>query len=77
MNRARLAYSSRRYLVDGCVPGVAEANHNEPLLPWGRYNQGRLVLGASVEAACAVPSDLGYAARRFPEGAYRYLVTYR
>ncbi|GIL71507.1 hypothetical protein Vretimale_2630 [Volvox reticuliferus] len=77
MNRARLAYSARCYLTDGRVPSVAEANHNEPLLPWGRYNQGRLVLGASVEAACAGPSDLGYAASRFPESSYRYLVTYR
>ncbi|GIL46240.1 hypothetical protein Vafri_3268 [Volvox africanus] len=77
MNRARLAYSARCYLTDGSVPSVAEANRNEPLLPWGRYNQGRLVLGASVEAACAGPSDLGYAASRFPESSYRYLVTYR
>ena len=57
------------------VPGVAEANHHEPLLPWGRYNQGRLVLGASVEAACAAPADLLTAAAAFREGPY--LVTYR
>ncbi|PNH12864.1 hypothetical protein TSOC_000128 [Tetrabaena socialis] len=75
MNRARLAYCSRHYLLDGAVPGVAEANQGEPLLPWGRYNQSRLVLGASVEAACAGSSDLAYSAGLFREG--RYLVTYR
>ncbi|KAG2430432.1 hypothetical protein HXX76_009956 [Chlamydomonas incerta] len=75
MNRARLAYAARQYLTGGQVPGVAEANHNEPLLPWGRYNQGRLVLGASVEAACARPGDLLTAAAAFRDG--RYLVTYR
>ncbi|GFR40042.1 hypothetical protein Agub_g580 [Astrephomene gubernaculifera] len=77
MNRARLAYATRRYLTDGCVPGVAEANQQEPLLPWGRYNQRRLVLGASVEAACAGPADLSYAAGLFRQGSYGYMVTYR
>eukprot|EP00198_Chlamydomonas_reinhardtii_P013815 XP_001703152.1 predicted protein [Chlamydomonas reinhardtii] len=70
MNRARLAYAARQYLTGGQVPGVAEANHHEPLLPWGRYNQGRLVLGASVEAACAAPADLLTAAAAFREGPY-------
>ncbi|EFJ49504.1 hypothetical protein VOLCADRAFT_80645 [Volvox carteri f. nagariensis] len=77
MNRARLAYATQRYLSDGFIPGVAEANHNEPLLPWGRHNQNRLVLGASVESACAGPSELAHAVQRFPEPEYRYLVTYR
>jgi hypothetical protein len=44
------------------VPGVKEANKNEPLLPWGRYHQGRVVLGSRVEAACATPGDLQHAA---------------
>lgn len=36
LNRARLAYSSSKYLQSGAVPAVPEANQNEPLLPWGR-----------------------------------------
>jgi hypothetical protein len=48
--------------VAGVVPGVKEANKNEPLLPWGRYHQGRVVLGSRVEAACATPGDLQHAA---------------
>lgn len=51
----------------GVVPGVPEANKHEPLLPWGRYHQGRVVLGSRVEAACATPADLQHAA-----GLYRH-----
>jgi hypothetical protein len=51
----------------GVVPGVKEANKHEPLLPWGRYHQGRVVLGSRVEAACATPADLQHAA-----GLYRH-----
>ncbi|KAK9809874.1 hypothetical protein WJX72_000793 [[Myrmecia] bisecta] len=58
LNRARLAYAARRFLRTGVVPGLPEANRNEPLLPWGPYGQGRVVLGARVEEACAGPSDL-------------------
>lgn len=41
---------------------MKEANKGEPLLPWGRYHQGRVVLGSRVEAACATPADLHHAA---------------
>lgn len=39
LNRARLAYSTRHFLSSGIMPGIGEANTNEPLLPWGSYNQ--------------------------------------
>lgn len=59
----------------GVVPGVAEANHNEPLLPWGRYHQGRVVLGSRVEAACAMPADLHHAATLYKQE--KFVVCYR
>ncbi|WIA11604.1 hypothetical protein OEZ85_011709 [Tetradesmus obliquus] len=62
LNRARLAYTATKFLGSGVVPGVKEANKGEPLLPWGRYHQGRVVLGSRVEAACATPADLHHAA---------------
>jgi hypothetical protein len=50
----------------GSVPGIAEANHEEPLLPFGnRYNQGRIVLGARVEQACSSPAALQQAAKQY------------
>lgn len=76
MNRARLAYSAAKYLTHGSVPSVAEANHNEPLLPWGNHNQQRIELGACVDEACASgPEDLRFAAGLFKD--QRYLITYR
>jgi hypothetical protein len=57
------------------VLGVAEANHNEPLLPWGRYHQGRVVLGSRVEAACATPADLHHAATLYKQE--KFVVCYR
>lgn len=59
----------------GVVPGVAEANHNEPLLPWGRYHQGRVVLGSRVEDACAAPPDLHHAATLYKQE--KFVVCYR
>jgi hypothetical protein len=57
------------------VPDIAEANHREPLLPWGGYNQGAIVLGATVESACATPTDLAHASALFAKE--RYVMTYR
>lgn len=62
-------------LCAGVVPGVAEANHNEPLLPWGRYHQGRVVLGSRVEDACAAPADLHHAATLYKQE--KFVVCYR
>lgn len=59
----------------GVVPGVPEANHNEPLLPWGRYHQGRVVLGSRVEDACATPADLHHAATMYKQE--KFVVCYR
>jgi hypothetical protein len=61
--------------VLGVVPGVPEANHNEPLLPWGRYHQGRVVLGSRVEAACATPADLHHAATLYKQE--KFVICYR
>ena len=36
LNRARLAYSAATFLRTGTVPGVAESNKREPLLPWSQ-----------------------------------------
>lgn len=55
--------------------GVPEANHSEPLLPWGRYHQGRVVLGSRVEAACATPADLAHAATLYK--GEKFVVAYR
>jgi hypothetical protein len=57
------------------VPDIAEANHREPLLPWAGYNQGAIVLGATVESACATPTDLAHASALFAKE--RYVMTYR
>ncbi|KAF6257569.1 vitamin B6 photo-protection and homoeostasis-domain-containing protein [Scenedesmus sp. NREL 46B-D3] len=70
LNRARLAYTATKFLGSGTVPGVKEANKNEPLLPWGRYHQGRVVLGSRVEAACATPGDLHHAAGLYKHEKY-------
>lgn len=59
----------------GVVPGVADANRREPLLPWGRYHQGRVVLGSRVEAACATPADLHHAAALYKHE--KFVVCYR
>lgn len=53
----RLGYVSREFLVGGQVPSVCEANHKEPMLPWGAFNQGRVVLGSSVAAAFQGPAQ--------------------
>jgi hypothetical protein len=67
MNHNLSTYLMTYDVVAGVVPGVKEANKHEPLLPWGRYHQGRVVLGSRVEAACATPADLQHAA-----GLYRH-----
>lgn len=54
---------------------MQEANHGEPLLPWGRYHQGRVVLGSRVEAACATPADLHHAASLYKQE--KYIICYR
>lgn len=40
----RLGFSARAFLTNGQVPGVGEANHNEPLLPWVGFNQVSVML---------------------------------
>ncbi|MEW5299951.1 MAG: hypothetical protein WDW36_002919 [Sanguina aurantia] len=75
LNRARLAYSTRHFLSSGVVPGIEEANTNEPLLPWGSYNQGRVVLGATVQEACKGPQELKDALAQY--GDRQYMLTYR
>ena len=62
-------------LVPAQVPGIAEANHKEPLLPWGRYHQGKVLLGARVEQACSTPADLTHAAALFKNE--KFIMTYR
>jgi len=57
------------------VPGVPEANRHEPLLPWGRYHQGRVVLGSRVEASCATPADLHHAATLYKQE--KFVLCYR
>lgn len=59
----------------GVVPSVPAANHSEPLLPWGPYHQGRVVLGSTVEAACAAPADLNHAAALFKNE--KFILCYR
>lgn len=54
---------------------MKEANKNEPLLPWGRYHQGRVVLGSRVEAACATPADLQHAATLYKQE--KFVICYR
>ncbi|KAI8464617.1 MAG: vitamin B6 photo-protection and homoeostasis-domain-containing protein [Monoraphidium minutum] len=75
LNRARLAYTAAAFAARGAVPGVTEANQGEPLLPWGRYHQGRIVLGAAVEDAVHSPAELARAAALFR--SERFIVTYR
>lgn len=75
LNRARLAFTSTRFLATGVVPGVPEANRHEPLLPWGRYHQGRVVLGSRVEASCATPADLHHAATLYKQE--KFVLCYR
>lgn len=61
--------------IAGSVPSVPEANKHEPLLPWGRYHQGRVVLGSRVEGACATPADLAHAAGLYK--SERFILCYR
>mmetsp|Transcript_18092 Transcript_18092/g.38937 ORF Transcript_18092/g.38937 Transcript_18092/m.38937 type:complete len:412 (-) Transcript_18092:1030-2265(-) len=76
LNRARLAYATKSFLATGTVPAIPEANKREPLLPWGSYNQQRVVLGASVEAACpGGPAELAVLASVYR--GERYMLTYR
>eukprot|EP00879_Flechtneria_rotunda_P027668 GHRR01029648.1.p1 GENE.GHRR01029648.1~~GHRR01029648.1.p1 ORF type:complete len:303 (+),score=119.19 GHRR01029648.1:516-1424(+) len=75
LNRARLAYTATKFLASGVVPDIQEANKNEPLLPWGRYHQGRVVLGSRVEAACTAPADLNHAAGLYKNE--KYVLCYR
>ena len=39
LNRARLAAVMKRFVVNGVVMSVQEANNSECLLPWGGYHQ--------------------------------------
>lgn len=39
LNRARLAAVMKRFVVNGAVMSVQEANNSECLLPWGGYHQ--------------------------------------
>eukprot|EP00798_Chlamydomonas_sp_ICE-L_P008878 gene8878-3758_t len=75
LNRARLAYAARKYLEGNGVPDVQEANQNEPLLPWGNYNQRRILLGSSVDNACYDPGDLALATKTW--SGEKALLTYR
>ena len=75
LNRARLSYAARRYLITGELPGPAEANEKEPLLPWSDPTSGRIVLGATVEEACRSPSELKAALDAFK--GKPYALTYR
>lgn len=49
----------------GEVPGLVEGNAREPLMPWSDPHNGRVVLGATVEEACAGPGQLKEALGRF------------
>jgi hypothetical protein len=64
LNRARLAYTAAAFVAGGAVPGVKEANKNEPLLPWGRYHQVRVFAcgggGFGVGVACACDTLVSY-----------------
>lgn len=75
LNRARLSYAARRYLATGTMPGLAEANEKEPLLPWSDPTANRIVLGATVEEACRSPAELKAALDLFR--GRQYALTYR
>lgn len=75
LNRARLAFSARTFLQTGVVPDPALANDKEPLLPWGPYGQGRVVLGARVEDACQGPAEYADALHLFSDCPFA--LTYR
>lgn len=51
--------------IAGQVPGLVEGNEREPLMPWSDPHNGRVVLGATVEEACAGPGQLKEALTRF------------
>lgn len=54
-----------RRCIAGQVPGLVEGNEREPLMPWSDPHNGRVVLGATVEEACAGPGQLKEALTRF------------
>eukprot|EP01025_Chloroclados_australasicus_P059954 TRINITY_DN7628_c0_g1_i10.p2 TRINITY_DN7628_c0_g1~~TRINITY_DN7628_c0_g1_i10.p2 ORF type:complete len:471 (+),score=68.99 TRINITY_DN7628_c0_g1_i10:186-1598(+) len=57
-NRARLAYAADKYIKEGYLPDVAEANHREPLLPINDYNASKIKLGVSLADACKTPQQV-------------------
>lgn len=71
-----LQYLDHLLPTAGAMPGIPEANHNEPLLPWGAHNQGRIVLGASMEQACASPSDVRFVLQHGSKDS-KYILAYR
>lgn len=77
LNRARLAYTARKFLETGTVPSVEEGNAQEPLLPFGPYaTQSRILLGSAVTDACDAPADLDAALERNrPQDPF--VITYR
>jgi hypothetical protein len=75
LNRARLSYAARSFLSTGEMPGLVEGNAREPLMPWSDPHNGRVVLGATVEEACAGPGQLKEALSRF--AGRQYALTYR
>jgi len=69
-NRARLSYAAKKYFTTGTTPGIGEANIKEALLPWNDPAFGKVVLGASVEEACASPASLDHALSLFPKSEH-------
>ncbi|EFN54059.1 hypothetical protein CHLNCDRAFT_8919, partial [Chlorella variabilis] len=75
LNRARLSYTTRAFYSTGRVPETLEGNYREPLMPWSDPHNGRVVLGATVEEACAGPQQLHDALAAF--SGRQYALTYR
>lgn len=67
-----------KFLREQRVPGVADGNKNEPLMPLGKHwnGYGQVVLGASLEKACESPAHLSAAIAAFPANS-PYVLTYR
>eukprot|EP00232_Nephroselmis_pyriformis_P029527 CAMPEP_0182853302 /NCGR_PEP_ID=MMETSP0034_2-20130328/623_1 /TAXON_ID=156128 /ORGANISM="Nephroselmis pyriformis, Strain CCMP717" /LENGTH=447 /DNA_ID=CAMNT_0024984063 /DNA_START=121 /DNA_END=1462 /DNA_ORIENTATION=+ len=81
LNRARLGVAVRTYLKEGRVPGVGEANKQEPLIllpadlpmPWAQERP--IKIGTTVAEACETPRDYKVAERLF--GKEKFMVCYR
>lgn len=70
--RALCLLPGRCHLVHaGRVPETLEGNYREPLMPWSDPHNGRVVLGATVEEACAGPQQLHDALAAFSGAARR------